>query len=84
MKGWFLKGLRSFRSMVFSFQEQREKKESIKQISGSERKNFLYLEHGMTMERNDRIPFEEAVVPRWVLDYEDDVSSVSPSSSLAD
>ena len=47
---------------VFSFQEQREKNESIKQISGSERKNFLYLEHGITMERNDRIPFEETVV----------------------
>ena len=30
-----------------------EKQESIEQISSSERNNFLYLELGMTIERND-------------------------------
>ena len=44
--------------MVFSFQELfrsviGEKYESIEQISGSERNNFLYLELGMSIERND-------------------------------
>ena len=44
--------------MVFSFQELfrsviGEKHESIEQISGSERNNFLYLELGMSIERND-------------------------------
>ena len=56
--GLFVPRTELFRSVIG------EKNESIKQISGSVRKNFLCLEHGMTMERNDRIPFEETVVPR--------------------
>ena len=47
-----MRSFQSFRSMVFSFQEQRviflltivQKNESIKRISGSEQNNFLYLE----------------------------------------